>query len=228
MNNPTARVTGTAPSDTNCQTSSAGRGGNGLPRSWHSSRRATIYRQINVELIRGLDGSPVGQTNVGNSSTQNNLKQFRKVGYEDTKTWMERRLAGMKNGVPAADAACLSREWASSVNEDILRGMDPGIADIEAANLAKQYARWHVQRIGHMEQTRPDGVFRIMGGQLNSASSSEVRARKTSDIIRLINDWEIQGGCLSEVGIDWSTYSPSKKSGLVQAQDSRYLLLHNP
>jgi len=122
---------------------------------------------------------------------------------------MERRLAGMKNGVPVAEAAVLSREWASSADADTLRGMDPGIADIEAANLAKQYARWHVQRIGHMEQTRPDGVFRIMGGQINSASSSEVRARKTSDIIRLINDWEIQGGCLSEVGIDWITYRPS-------------------
>ncbi len=55
----------------------------------------------------------------------------------------------------------------------------------------------------------PDGVFQIMGGQLNSASSSEVQARKTGDIIWLINDWEIQGGCLSEVGIDWSTYGPS-------------------
>jgi hypothetical protein len=87
--------------------------------------------------------------------------------------------------------------------------MDPGIAHIEAANLAKQYARWHVQRLGHMEQTRPDGVFHIMGGQLNSACSLEVRARKTRDTIRLINDWEVQGGCLSQVGIDWSTYSPS-------------------
>ncbi len=170
----------------------------------------TIYRQFNEELIRGVDGSPVGQPYKENSSIHNNLKQFSKVGYEDAKTWMERRLAGMKNGVPVADAAGLSREWASSVDADILRGMDPGIADIEAANLAsKQYARWHIQRIGHMEQTRPDGVFRIMGGQLNSTSSSEVRARKTSDIIRLINDWEVQGGCLSEVGIDWSTYSPS-------------------
>jgi hypothetical protein len=47
-----------------------------------------------------------------------------------------------------------------------------------------------------------------MGGQLNSASSLEVQARKTSDIIWLINDWEVQGGCLSKVGIDWITYSP--------------------
>jgi hypothetical protein len=48
-----------------------------------------------------------------------------------------------------------------------------------------------------------------MGGQLNSASSSEVQARKTGDIIWLINDWEIQGGCLVEVGIDWNTYGSS-------------------
>jgi hypothetical protein len=45
------------------------------------------------------------------------------------------------------------------VDSNTLLGMDPGIAAIEAANLAKQYARWHVQHIGHMEQTRPDGFF---------------------------------------------------------------------
>ena len=87
----------------------------------------------------------MGQPYVENSSIRNNLKQFSKVGYEDAKTWMERRLAGMKNGVPMANAAGLSREWASSVDVDILRGMDPGIVDIEAANLAKQYARWQIQ-----------------------------------------------------------------------------------
>jgi hypothetical protein len=122
MNSPTASVTGTAPSDTNCHTSSTGRGGNGRPRSRHLSRRATIYCQINEELIRGVDGSPVGQPHVENGSIRNNLKQFSKVGYEDAKTWMERRLAGMKNGVPVADAAGLSREWASSGDADILRG----------------------------------------------------------------------------------------------------------
>jgi hypothetical protein len=61
-----------------------------------------------------------------------------------------------------------------------------------------------------MEQTRPDRVLRTMGGQLNSASSSKVQARKTGDdIIWLINDCKIQGGCLLEVGFDWSTYGPS-------------------
>ncbi len=44
---------------------------------------------------------------------------------------------------------------------------------------------------------------------MNSASSSEIRARTMGDIIRLIHDKEIQGGCLLEVGIDWSTHGPS-------------------
>ncbi len=77
------------------------------------------------------------QPPVQNSATRDNLKQFSKVGYEDAKSWMERRLAGMKNGVPMAEASGLSREWASSVDTDILLGMDLGMADIEATNLAK-------------------------------------------------------------------------------------------
>ena len=81
------------------------------------------------------------------------------MGFEEAKARMERRLARMKNRVPAVDAAGLLHKWMSSVDSNALLGMDPGIAAIEAANLAKQYVRWHVQRIGHMEQTRPDRVF---------------------------------------------------------------------
>jgi hypothetical protein len=58
-----------------------------------------------------------------------------------------------------------------------------------------------------MSQQQPEGVFRILGGQLNSALSSEVRSRKTVDIICLIKDWEIQGGAMSEVGVNWGTFS---------------------
>jgi hypothetical protein len=101
----------------------------------------------------------VGQPPIQNSSICNNLKQFSKVGFKEAKAWMERRLAGMKNGVPAADAAGLSCKWILSVDSNALLGMDPGIAAIEATNLAKQYARWHVQHIGHIEQTQPDGFF---------------------------------------------------------------------
>jgi hypothetical protein len=45
-----------------------------------------------------------------------------------------------------------------------------------------------------------------LGGQLNSASSLEVRTRKVADMVRLINDWEIQAGCMLEVGVNWSSY----------------------
>ncbi len=38
-----------------------------------------------------------GLPHLGRNSSFN---QYSKVGYEDTKTWMERRLAGMKSGIP--------------------------------------------------------------------------------------------------------------------------------
>ncbi len=76
--------------------------------------------------------------------------------------------------VPRADAVELAWDWLSSLEHNTLSGLDPGLAEIEAINLANQYTWWHVQRVRDMEQTQPDGVFQIMGGQLNSASSSEV------------------------------------------------------
>ncbi len=118
-----------------------------------------------------------------NTRLHNNLKQFSKVGFKEAKALMEQRLAAMKNWVSKADAAELARDWLSSLEHNKLSGLDPRIAEIEAINLAKQYTQWHVQCVGDMEQMQPDRVFRIMGGQLNSASSSEVQARKTGYII---------------------------------------------
>ncbi len=192
MSRPMASVTGSAISVTGSHTPTAVRGGGKRPRSRHSLRGATIYRQINDVLGEGIENRPGGQRPVQNIRLHNNLKQFSKVGFKEAKSWMEQRLAAMKNRDPKADTAELARDWLSSLEHNKLSGLDPRIAEIEAIKLAKQYALWHVQCIGDMEQIQPDGVFLIMGGQLNSASSSEVRARKTGDIIWLINDWEIQ------------------------------------
>jgi hypothetical protein len=52
---------------------------------------------------------------------------------------MERRLAAMKNGVPKADATELAQVWLSSLEHNKPSGLNPGIAEIEAINLAKQY-----------------------------------------------------------------------------------------
>jgi hypothetical protein len=118
---------------------------------------------------------------------------------------MERRLAEMKSGVPNWVATALAGEWAGNLGNDIMN-LDRGIAKIKAANLTKYYKWWHVPRLGHMENPRLDGVFRIFGGQLNSASSLNIRARKILDVVCIINDWEIQAKCLSEVGVNWSSY----------------------
>jgi hypothetical protein len=97
---------------------------------------------------------------VQNIRLHNNLKKFSKVGFKEAKAWMERRSAAMKNGVPQVDAAELAQDWSSSLEHNELSGLDTGIAEIEAINLAKQYTRWHVKGVGDMEQMRPDGVFK--------------------------------------------------------------------
>ncbi len=107
----------------------------------------------------------------------------------------------MKSGVPNWAATTLAGEWQSSLSPD-LTNLDKGIAEIKAANLARQYTCWHILRLGQMEQQRPDGVFRFLGGQLNSPSMMEVRTSKVDKLTRLINDWEVQAGCLLEVGVN--------------------------
>jgi hypothetical protein len=94
-------------------------------------------------------------------------RQFHKVGYEDAKTWMERRLAAMKSGVPNWATTAIAGEWESGLLPD-LTDLDDGIAEVEAANLARHYTCWHVPCLGNIEQQRPDGVFRFLGGHLTA------------------------------------------------------------
>ena len=108
----------------------------------------------------------------------------------------------MKKGVPNWVATTLAGEWSGTLGEDIA-DLDKGIVEIEVANLVKHYHWWHVGRLGAIENPQPEGVFRILGGQLNSVLSLEVRSRKVAEVVCLINEWEVQAGCLSEVGVNW-------------------------
>jgi hypothetical protein len=62
-----------------------------------------------------------------------------------------------------------------------------------------------------MQQDRPEGVFHLLGGNLNSALSREVRNRKISDIMRVIETWDAQAGGFLEVGIVWQNMARSKQ-----------------
>jgi hypothetical protein len=62
-----------------------------------------------------------------------------------------------------------------------------------------------------MLQDRPEGAFRLLGGNLNSASSRNVQNQKKSDIIRVIETWDVQAGGFSEVGIKWQNMPHSKQ-----------------
>ncbi len=120
----------------------------------------------------------------GKVDNTSNIRQFHKVGYKDTNTWMERRLAAMKSSVSNCAAAALAGEWQSGLSLD-LTNLDKGIAEIKATNLARHYTRWHIPHLGKMEQQQPDSVFRFLGGQLNSTSLMEVQTRK---VVKLTNN----------------------------------------
>jgi hypothetical protein len=152
------------------------------PGSRRSAQQAALY----CHICSTLDNCIRNQNQAKEQSLHVNfplrLQQYHKVGYEDAKTWMERRLAEMKSGVPNWVATALAGEWAGNLGNNIT-DLDRGIAKIEAANLAKHYEWWHVPRLGHMENLRPDGVFCIWRGQLNSTSSLDVCAQKIADVV---------------------------------------------
>jgi hypothetical protein len=80
-------------------------------------------------------------------------------------------------------------------------------SEMEAAvqkNIEDERAQWHIPRLGNMKEDRPDGVFRLMGGQLNSAATTRTRDRHITDLDRIIQKWDVQGGGFSEVGVNWS------------------------
>jgi hypothetical protein len=61
-----------------------------------------------------------------------------------------------------------------------------------------------------MKKIQPEGVFQLLGGQMNSALSTYACLRKMGDIVQLCKEFEIQGGLLSEVGVNWPTF-PSQQ-----------------
>jgi hypothetical protein len=82
----------------------------------------------------------------------------------------------------------------------------------EQRRAKRELACWYVPCLGTIPQVRPEGVFRLVGGNLNCASTKEVRDRKVSDIHRILETWDVQGGGFSKIGIDWRRIPQRKHS----------------
>ena len=44
---------------------------------------------------------------------------------------------------------------------------------------------------------------------MNSAASADTQLHKSGELVRLCQDFEVQVGALSEVGVNWSTFPAS-------------------
>jgi hypothetical protein len=136
-------TTGTAASGVDVLEPSAVGGGPRPSRSRWSSRRASVYRHILHVLdesvnthVSDCQGPHRGSRLETLGNDNNSLKQYRKVGIEDAKTWMERRLAHMRSGIPNSTVTTLAAGWASQLSP-ALGDLDVRIAEIEASNLAR-------------------------------------------------------------------------------------------
>ena len=198
MSSGLACTTDSAARGVNVRMQSADNGGTRFHGSRWSSRRAAMYRRVKDVLdisIMGREEERQGQRRprVGTVGLKDSsLKQYRKVGFEDAKAWMERRLSNLKSGIPNSVASQLALGWAEQLSPE-LGGLDERIAEIEANNLARHYARTHVEQLGHLTKPRPDGVFRLLGGQMNSAASTETRLRSPANSFAYVRSSRSKG-----------------------------------
>jgi len=172
-------------------------------RGSHSAKRAAAHRKNITQILNMHQG---GGENNENNNNHNSNKFYTKTSYTNAKQWMERRLSKFKSGIPKDDASILAQEWVDALDAG---DIDHRIIEIEAAQIAKRYNRFHVSRLGDMSEERPDGVLRLLFGQLNSASTEDVRDRKVAQINQVVDKWDVQGGGLLEVGVNWSSWPSS-------------------
>ena len=110
----TAHPSGSAAEGVNVMGQSAVSGDRRPSGSRLASRRAAIYRRIIDVLDCSVNGRERDRPGYRRSRLEslgrndNSINQFRKVGFEDAKSWMERRLAKMRAGIPNSVATQLA------------------------------------------------------------------------------------------------------------------------
>ena len=97
--------------------------------------------------------------------------------------------------IPQEERRKLAEDWSKEVDLNLL---DTMILAIEAEVLAKRYEKMNVPALVHLEVDRPEGVYRWMYCQLNSASTAESRDEKTHKIKQLVDRYGLQGVAMCE------------------------------
>ena len=153
-----------------------------------------------IAVARSAGEEGVVETGRNTCETENNKykNKYTRHGINDATEWRDNN---RKRKEPPTE----HNEPPETHDQETIK--DPMVAQIEAEEAQKYYDRWHKPRIGHLTEARPPGVFRLMVGQVNGASTPLRRDKKVNDITRIIDDWDIQGGCLQEIGINWSSLS---------------------
>jgi hypothetical protein len=95
------------------------------------------------------------------------------------------------------------RRSIKEVPEDVDEDFEQGMEDLVTQQIEAIRSEWHVPRLGDMKKTRPQGVFRIMSGNVNNMSMKVNRDGKIARIEWLKEEWDIQAIGLVEVGVDW-------------------------
>ena len=127
--------------------------------------------------------------------------------YLEARQAMEQQLAQMQNPLPKKDIRQMAEQWSL---ESRLATYDPVIVALEAKFLDKRHRLTHVPELGRLERKRPSGVHRWMMCQINSASTEETKEVKTEQIRELVEEYDVQGVGLIEVGFNWSTVNSSR------------------
>ncbi len=156
-------------------------------RAAHGARRAAQHRN-----------------NGENSSTIENVTTTRQhLQYEEI-------IAGMGYEInKKQQTENLKSSNKSNNEEEEGENYDSDVENTERA--VNEAACWFVPCLGNMKQDRLEGVFRLAGGNLNSASSKDVQERKISNIHHILETWDVQGGGFSEVRIDWRNLQWTKR-----------------
>ena len=189
-----------------------------------SSRRAHNFRNCNNSSImynRNKDGNNSEATNK-NGSNDDGQRRNTTLSYEEIIRGIgfapER--GEEQESIPEPQEV---RRSITEVPEDVDEEVEQEMDDLVAQQIESIRNEWHVPRLGDMKKTRPQGVFRIMSGNVNNMSMRVNRDGKIARIVGLQEEWDIQAIGLVEVGVDWrKETTPGKLSAWFRSDRDEY------